>query len=158
MKTLTITNQKGGVGKTTLVINLAQFASIEHKYKGAVIDLDTQGNASWTLASDVIANTGNIFFENKIDTLTASRDLNVISSDYRLANIEKIDVEQIAYNLKAIQKKLQEQNVDLFIIDTPPSMGNALVSSLLVADYVLCPIELEAFSLIGSYKELSWHK
>ena len=152
MKTITITNQKGGVGKTTLVINLAQFATIEHKYKVAVIDLDTQGNASWTLASDVIANTGNIFFDNKIDSLNASRDLNVISSDYRLANIEKIDVEQIAYNLKAIQKKLQEQNVDLFIIDTPPSMGNALVSSLLVADYVLCPIELEAFSLQGVHK------
>ena len=152
MKTLAITNQKGGVGKTTLVINLAQFTAIQHDKKVAVIDLDTQGNASWTLASDIVANVGDIFFDNKIESLNATRNLNVISSDYRLANIEKIDVVEIAEKLGRIKTRLSEQDVDFFIIDTPPSMGNALVSTLLVTDYVLCPIELEAYSLQGVKK------
>ena len=151
MKTLAITNQKGGVGKTTLVVNLAQFTAIQHDKKVAVIDLDTQGNASWTLASDIVANVGDIFFDNKIE-FNATRKLNVISSDFRLANIEKIDVVDIADKLSKIKARLSEQGVDFFIIDTPPSMGNALVSTLLVTDYVLCPIELEAYSLQGVKK------
>lgn len=154
MKTLTITNQKGGVGKTTLVVNLAQFTAIQHDKKVAVIDLDTQGNASWTLASDIVANVGDIFFDNNDNKIefNATRKLNVISSDFRLANIEKIDVVDIADKLSKIKARLSEQGVDFFIIDTPPSMGNALVSTLLVTDYVLCPIELEAYSLQGVKK------
>lgn len=153
MKTLAIANQKGGVGKTTIVVNLAQFASYSYGKKVAVIDLDTQGNASWTLADNAVSlKLGDVFFSDEEQSFSVNENISLISSDYKLANIEKLNVEDICEKLKKIKNQLEQQGVELFIIDTPPSMGNALVSTLLVADFVLCPIELEAFSLQGVKK------
>lgn len=166
MKIITVSNQKGGVGKTATVVNLAGYLVKEHHQKVMVIDLDTQGNASWSLSSyDTGLNASEILFNNtREENLNINNafdeysekyfanDISLVKADAVLANIDTFDINLIVTNLAQFFKKAEEAKIDIVLVDTPPSLGKALTGSLLVSDYVICPIELEAYSLQGVSK------
>ncbi|SOD42757.1 ParA family protein [Nitrosovibrio sp. Nv4] len=158
MKILVAANQKGGVGKTAALVHLA-FNFVERGLKVAVIDLDTQGNASYTLADyrgDALASA--MFAENSPEWLQNTppeTGLLLIASDPGLANLERLSLENARARFQTNIEVLRETQFDVCLIDTAPSMGIGLMSALYVSDYVFSPIELEAYSVQGLTKLLT---
>lgn len=157
MKIITVSNQKGGVGKTATVVNLAGYLSREHNCSVLVMDLDTQGNASWSLSENLLDITaGDVLLKDcdvsQFDSLISKNSrsgISVIEADASLADIDSYDIKAIVTRMTAFLSEVGDMGVDIVLIDTPPSLGKALTSALLVSDYVICPIELEAYSLQG---------
>lgn len=162
MKTLVTAIQKGGQGKTFATCHLA-FDFFERGLRVAVIDLDTQANATFTLgdyrSSDVVASR--LFevdgaeavhgaFKGKAISVQAG-SLMVIEADAKLANLEKLELPLAA---KAMRESIEALSayVDVCLIDTAPSLGIAMTAAVLAADYMLSPIEMEAYSLQGMKK------
>ena len=152
MKTLVIANQKGGVGKTSTLVHLA-FDFAERGLQVAVIDLDAQGNASFTLGehkSEIVASS--LFADEELADLDAIDGIAAITADGRLADLEKLPLAAAGEAFRASIKAIEEQGYDVCLIDTAPSLGTAMASALLAADYVASPVELEAYSLQGIKK------
>ena len=158
MRTLVVANQKGGVGKTSTLVHLA-FDFLERGLKVVVIDLDTQANASYTLqsfrsgliASGLFADVpSDSWPQTAIDfTDPDSPRMMLIASDIGLANLEKISLSEAGAKFRDAIKAIAEQGFDVCLIDTAPSLGVSMAAALLAADYVLSPIELEAYSIQG---------
>lgn len=147
MKVIVTANQKGGVGKTATVVHLA-FDFAERGLRVAVIDLDTQGNATRTLrAFDGGVNASAMFDDGGIPVM-ADSGIGLIASDTALADMDSHSYREsskaFARNLSALTP-----HYDVVLLDTPPSLGVTMVASLSVSDFVLSPIELEAYSLQG---------
>lgn len=162
MKTLVTANQKGGVGKTSTLVHLA-FDFVERGMNVVVIDLDTQANASYTLkeyesklvASHLFSEVTPEIWKSKIqpmDKNTSEPRMVLISADPGLANLEKISIQSAAENFKAAIGELEKMGADICLVDTPPSLGISMVTALLAADYVVSPVEMEAYSLLGIQK------
>jgi chromosome partitioning protein len=161
MRTLVVAQQKGGVGKTSTLVHLA-FDFLERGLRVAVIDLDTQANASFTLKEFKSGYLASQMFDNRADSLLASFNdlpegplLQVISSDAVLANMESRNLNEAAAVFKENVKALCESGFDVVLIDTPPALGVSLATALFAADYVLSPIELEIYSIQGIKKMLT---
>jgi chromosome partitioning protein len=154
---ITVANQKGGVGKTTTVVNLSTaLASIDKKV--LVIDMDPQYNSS--MSFNVYNPKLSIYrvFSNEInilDTIQQSQipNLNVISAceDLAAAEYELADDENRNYLLKNFINKIKN-NYEYIFIDTPPTLGLLTVSSLTASDDVLIPVQCEFFALEGLSK------
>ena len=154
---ITVANQKGGVGKTTTVVNLSTaLASIDKKV--LVIDMDPQYNSS--MSFNVYNPKLSIYrvFSNEInilDTIQQSQipNLNVISAceDLAAAEYELADDENRNYLLKNFISKIKN-NYEYIFIDTPPTLGLLTVSSLTASDDVLIPVQCEFFALEGLSK------
>lgn len=154
MKTLVVANQKGGVGKTSTLVHLA-FDFFERGLKVAVIDLDTQANASYTLKSFRLGMVASaLFIENALELNVPKTDryMALIESDAALANIEKMALTEAGQRFRTAIELMSEQSVDVCLIDTAPSLGVSMAAALLAADFVLSPIELEAYSIQGIKK------
>ncbi len=153
MKTLVIANQKGGVGKTSTLVHLA-FDFFERNKRVVVIDLDTQGNASYTLQefrTGVIAS--NFFNGDPFDAVNGDNvGIALIESDAALANMETMSLGRAGEHFRAGIANLAEQGFEVCLIDTAPSLGVSMAAALIAADYVLSPIELEAYSIQGIKK------
>ena len=157
MKIITVSNQKGGVGKTATVVNMAGYLSREHDLSVLVIDLDSQGNVSWSLSGNLEFNVSDVLFSDKFQTddvkqLNLGQGVHVVGADCSLADIDSIDIKFLVTRMSAFLNAVNEAGIDVVLFDTPPSLGKALTSALLVSDYVICPIELEAYSLQGVTK------
>lgn len=156
MKVLVTAIQKGGQGKTFTTCHLA-FDALERGLKVAVIDLDTQSNASWTLEnykSGFFASSLFLESDGKIkERLDAAgeQSLFLIEADAGLANLDKMTLGEAATQLRAKIEVLSE-HFDLCLIDTAPSLGVAMTAAILASDYMVSPIELEAYSLQGMRK------
>lgn len=153
-KIISIVNQKGGVGKTTTVLNIAAALAVLGN-KTLVIDFDPQGNLSSGLGiddrSETIYNvlcTGTEI--SKVIAKTKIENLNIIPSDMNLAafEIEIIDKNNREYIL---DKKLNEikNKYDFIIIDCPPSLGLLTVNSLTTSNSIIIPLQCEFFALEG---------
>lgn len=154
MKTLVTANQKGGVGKTSTLVHLA-FDFFERGLKVAVIDLDTQANASYTLQAFQSGLAASALFSGEAFDLDVPADgphMALIESDAALANMEKIALGQAGQHFRAAIEALDAQGFDVCLIDTAPSLGVSMAAALLAADYVLSPVELEAYSIQGIKK------
>ena len=161
MKTLVTANQKGGVGKTSTLVHLA-FDFIERGLKVVVIDLDTQANASYTLQAFTSGLRASQLFDGVASKLwpQTGRDLTdahiphmaLIGADAGLANMEKMSLADAGNRFRAAIVALEEQGFDVCLIDTAPSLGISMAAALLAADYVLSPVELEAYSIQGIKK------
>ena len=146
MKTIVVAQQKGGVGKTALALHLAWFLTERKSSKVLFIDLDTQGNATYSLSGVkqiVGMGSGNLFSAGLTVTYDFSDSpLVLLPAGSMLANIQNLSLS----NFKAIKEM---GYFDYCVIDTPPSLGNALAAALMAADFVVCPIELETYSIQG---------
>lgn len=151
MKTLVVANQKGGVGKTALVVNLAwDFADKNKNKKIAVMDLDVQGNCSFTLESQLQGEKASTILLKKIPALpNAKPGITLFPGDNKLQAIEKHDAGKIALNLHHGIKAMDAAGYDVCILDSPAAFGVRFMAGLLAAEYVLAPIELEAYSIQG---------
>ena len=160
-KIISVINQKGGVGKTTTVINLAAGLSIKGK-KILVIDLDPQGNAttglglSNTISSDLtIYNVlnGNKKISEVIQS-TSFENLNLISSNVDLSGLE---VETAGDSRRAFKLKDElslilnnsDPSYDYIIIDCPPSLSLLTIMALVASDALVVPLQTEFFALEG---------
>lgn len=156
MKTLVTAIQKGGQGKTFATCHLA-YDFQERGLRVAVIDLDTQGNASFTLSEHQSGYIASQLFSGNDDDLRYwfnQRDNNglaLIAADANLANLDKMELSHAAAALRASVSVLGEF-FDVCLIDTAPSLGVAMTAAVLSADFMLSPIELEAYSLQGMKK------
>lgn len=153
MKTLVTANQKGGVGKTSTIVHLA-FDFHERGKSVAVIDLDTQGNASYTLqayksglAASAFLNGGDV--ELSAEAGDGTPRLALIESDKALADAESLSLDDAGAAFKKAVKKLEKCGFDVCLVDTAPSLGVGMVAALVAADAVVSPIELEAYSIQG---------
>ncbi len=146
MKTITVSNQKGGPGKTTVSIHLAM-ALAEAGKSVLFIDIDPQGNASKTLGPHGCGAVASSLFSAGPVKVIANEGITLIAADPKMADIERQSA-QVINHFKQQAGKLGT-SFDYCVIDTPPSLGLRMTAALVVADHVLSPIELEEYSIDG---------
>jgi len=155
-RVVTVINQKGGVGKTTTVINIAaQLALRGHNI--LVIDSDSQGNCATGLGVDkskVRETTRDLILnpETAISArhATAVERLHIIVGDKNLIGLEQDMLRQLGRERRlkeAIEPLLY--HYDIIFIDTPPSLGLVTINALVASDGLLIPVQTEYFALEG---------
>lgn len=153
---IAITNQKGGVGKTTTAINISACLAEAGK-QVLIVDFDPQGNATSGLGLDK-GNIPDTVYELLMDECTVDdciytsvqKDLDVMPSDMDLAGaeIELLDIPEKESILKRNLEILKER-YDFIIIDCPPSLNILTINALTAANTVLVPIQCEYYALEG---------
>ena len=161
MRILTVLCQKGGVGKTTFVVNLGKLLSIKG-YKTLLIDTDPQGNVSTYLNFDKNSkealNTTDLF-ENKLnkEIMKVSENLYLIPSNKSIA---KHSSEKIIGGSRLIKHKsfFKDMGFELILIDTPPTVSSLTQESLTLSDYYLIPSKPEFLAVEGVSQAIDFAK
>ena len=161
-KIISVSNQKGGVGKTTTALSLSAALGVLEK-KVLLIDMDPQSNATSGLGVDSNEATlssydliiGNAKASN-IVIQTSSPNLDLIPAKIDLVGleIEIVNESSSEYLLKNALEKIKEK-YDFIIIDCPPSLGLITLNALTCSSSVIIPIQCEYFALEGLGKLLN---
>ena len=160
-KIISVINQKGGVGKTTTVINLAAGLSMKGK-KVLVIDLDPQGNATTGLGLSNSSNSNTTIYNvlngnmniSEVIQPTEFENLDLVTSNVDLSGLE---VETAGDSRRAFKLKdelaliLNDSRVsyDYILIDCPPSLSLLTIMALVASDALVVPLQTEFFALEG---------
>ena len=160
-KIISVINQKGGVGKTTTIINLAAGLSIKGK-KILVIDLDPQGNASTGLGLSNNINLDKTIYSvlngirkiSEVIQKTSFSNLSLVTSNVDLSGLE---VETAGDNRRAFKLKDElsailndsRASYDYILIDCPPSLSLLTIMALVASDALVVPLQTEFFALEG---------
>ena len=163
-RVFTVSNQKGGVGKTTTAVNLAAALAVLGQ-RVLVIDLDPQGNASTALAiphRGEIAGTYEALLEGTplAELVQQSEEFPTLlccpaTLELAGAEIELVSMESREYRLRSALRAYLEQEeeagrrLDYVFIDCPPSLGLLTINAFTAADEVLIPIQCEYYALEG---------
>lgn len=152
---IAVTNQKGGVGKTTTSVNVAYCLSKSGK-RVLLVDFDPQGNASSGLGIDKqsLAHTvlDVIQGDKKMADVvlkTEYKDLDIVPATPQLANAE-VELAKADRRFVRLKQAISEvEGYDVVIIDSPPSLSLLTVNGLIAAKYVLLPVQAEFYALEG---------
>lgn len=149
---IAVTNQKGGVGKTTTTINVAYNLAKSGK-NVLLVDLDPQGNASSGLGITKNKSTTRDVLAGKAElgeAVQASeyKNLSVLPTDAELATLET-EIATAKDRAIRLKKVLADTNYDVVLIDCPPSLGLLTVNALTAANSVIIPVQTEYYALEG---------
>jgi chromosome partitioning protein len=159
MSIVAVTNQKGGVGKTTTAINLAAGLT-QLNQRVLLVDMDPQANATSGVGCKGQRGAGGTIYDALtsatvadphgfvIDTTTPGLSLIPASRDLAGAEIELITMPDRERRLKLLLDLLRER-FDTILVDSPPSLGLLTLNALVAADRVLIPLHCEYFALEG---------
>jgi len=155
-KVIAITNQKGGVGKTTTAINLAASLAANN-LRVLLVDSDPQGNTTSGLGVEKTAELKTLYHvllggEEILPTIlkTECEGLELIPADKNLvgANLDLVDTEEREFRLRSALAPIRER-YDYVLIDCPPALDLLTLNAMMAADSVLIPIQCEFFALEG---------
>ena len=154
-QTIACANQKGGVGKTTTVVNLASYLAIDG-FRILVVDLDPQGNATSGLGVDRGGLDRSVYDavvdDHDLRDLITGTDAGVdlVPSTIALAGAE-LELATVDSRERRVRRLLEPvaPDYDLVIIDSPPSLGLLTVNALTAAGSVLIPLQCEYYALEG---------
>lgn len=158
MKVISISNHKGGVGKTSSVLNIGHFLSKTHRV--LLIDLDSQANLTFSLTGGE-AIEGQTIYEalkgqaERLPILTLSENLSLVPSCLDLSGAE-LELSTQA-GAQCILRELIEKekgNFDIVLIDCPPSLSLLTVNAFTASDFILIPTQAEAYAVHGLSKLL----
>jgi len=151
-----ITNQKGGVGKTTTAVNLGYFLA-KDKFKTLIVDFDPQGNATSGLgvnkaklkATMTEVLTGDAKFKDVI-VETKHKNLSIAPTTPELANAE-VEIANARGKFAKLKNAIESVSAeyDYVIIDSPPSLSLLTVNGMIAANYLLLPVQTEFYALEG---------
>lgn len=153
---IAVTNQKGGVGKTTSSINIAYYLS-KSGYRTLLIDFDPQGNATSGLGIDKqsldVTMAEVVLGQKKLADViidTEFKNLWLAPTTPTLANTE-VELAQAEHRFSRLKYAVQalQTDYDYIIIDCPPSLSLLTVNALIVSRYVLLPVQAEFYALEG---------
>ena len=179
MKTISLINMKGGVGKTTLTVNLAHFLSTREDLKVLIIDIDPQFNSTQCLFSgeeyvvylkenrDTIINIFDDSVKSKLSTVSGatkenakelkdiepfhfSDNLHILPGNLELYKLDMASGTGRENRLKQYLRELNKKNkYDFVLIDTPPTPSVWMTSALIASDYYLIPVKPDPISFVG---------